>query len=77
MHPFTLILAQALISLMMAFLMTGIFGFIENGHEANWVSIWFKHFITAWPIAFILSLVVSRIAFALAVKLTPKPLRHS
>lgn len=77
MHPFTLILAQALISLMMAFLMTGIFGFIENGHASNWISIWLKHFITAWPIAFVLSLVVSRIAFTLAVKLTPKPLRHS
>jgi len=77
MHPITLILAQAFISLMMAFLMTGIFGFIEHGHTAHWMSIWLKQFITAWPIAFGLSLVVSRIAFALAVKITPKPFRHS
>lgn len=76
MHPITLILAQAFISLMMAFLMTGIFGFIENGHTANWMSVWLKQFITAWPIAFALSLIVSRIAFALAIKLTPKTLRQ-
>ncbi|PMH43258.1 MFS transporter [Vibrio sp. 10N.286.49.B3] len=66
----TLITAQALISLMMAFLMTGIFSFLELGFSAVWLEVWMSHFIVAWPIAFILSLFVSKIAFKAAIKLT-------
>ncbi|WP_432463448.1 DUF2798 domain-containing protein [Agarivorans sp. QJM3NY_33] len=69
-NPKTIIIAQFLISLMMAFLMTGIFSFIELGFNAQWLSIWLERFLLAWPIAFLLSLVVSKVSFGIALKLT-------
>lgn len=66
----TLILAQIFISLMMAFLMTGIFSFVELGMNQEWLYTWAKHFVVAWPIAFILSLFVSNLGFKLAIKVT-------
>jgi hypothetical protein len=65
----TIILAQIFISLQMALLMTGIFSFLELGLTYQWVSVWGGRFIVAWPIAFVLSLVTSRVAFALALKI--------
>ena len=68
--PKTIILAQIFISLAMAFLMTGIFCFIGHGPSVAWLEDWAKAFVTAWPMAFVLSMVVSRYAFKLAFRLT-------
>ena len=62
----TLLLAQLLISCMMAFLMTGIFGFINLGPTAEWLHEWPRAFAAAWPIAFCLSLGVGKLAFYVA-----------
>jgi len=66
----TILIAQFLISLMMAFLMTGIFSFIDLGFNYQWLIIWAQHFIIAWPIAFSLSLVVSKLSFSIALRVT-------
>ena len=66
----TLILAQVLIALMMAALMTGIFGFIHLGPTAAWLPEWGKSFVMAFPIAFVLSQAVGPLAFRLAHALT-------
>ncbi|EPW7036677.1 DUF2798 domain-containing protein [Vibrio parahaemolyticus] len=66
----TLIIAQIFISLMMAFLMTGIFSFFDLGMTQIWLQTWMKHFIVAWPIAFILSIFVGNLGFKLANKVT-------
>lgn len=69
-NPKTIVLAQFFISLMMAFLMTGFFSWLELGFNIQWLAIWAKHFILAWPIAFALSLVVGNLGFKLASRLT-------
>ncbi|HGF7192462.1 TPA: DUF2798 domain-containing protein [Vibrio cholerae] len=66
----TLIVAQLFISLMMAFLMTGIFSFLELGMSHVWLQTWMSKFIVAWPIAFILSIFVGNLGFKLATKVT-------
>lgn len=66
----TILVAQFLISLMMAFLMTGIFSLLNLGVSLATLKIWLMQFITAWPMAFVLSLGVSKLAFAIAYKLT-------
>ncbi|MBD9455745.1 MULTISPECIES: DUF2798 domain-containing protein [unclassified Rhizobium] len=63
----TIIFAQLFISGMMAFLMTGFFGFIHATSILAWVAEWAKAFVVAWPVAFILSLAVGRLGFKLAV----------
>ena len=69
----TMILAQLLISFMMAALMCGIMGLIALGPTSAWLVAWPRQFIIAWPIAFVLSLVVGKVAFAIAIPLTVKP----
>lgn len=64
----TLLLAQAFITLMMAFSMSGIMSFIALGPTWLWLTEWPKAFIIAWPIAFLLTLFVSRLGFAMAFK---------
>lgn len=66
----TLLLAQFFISTLMALLMTGLFSFVELGLTQIWAQVWLEHFLTAWPIAFILSLVVSNLSFWMATRLT-------
>lgn len=65
----TLITAQFLISGMMAFLMSGYATAIHLGIGPDFPSIWGWAFLTAWPVAFLLSLVVGPIAFGLAARL--------
>lgn len=65
----TLFLAQCLITLMMAFSMSGIMGFISLG--AAFLPVWPQSFIIAWPIAFVLTQIVTPVAFGLAKMLTP------
>lgn len=67
----TLVLAQLLISLMMATLMTGFFSFLALGFSEVWPQAWFHNFIIAWPLAFCLSLVVGKLAFGIAHKVFP------
>jgi len=69
-HPRTIIVAQLFISCMMAFLMTGFFGFLHFGPTKYWLREWAGAFIIAWPVAFCLSLVVGKLAFSLAVRVT-------
>lgn len=64
-----LLCAQFLIALMMSFLMTGIFNFIQLGFSYSSFLAWLKKFGTAFPIAFILSMIVSKFAFFIANKI--------
>ncbi len=66
----TLLIAQLLMTFMMAFLMSGIMSMIQLGATATWLQVWPQQFIIAWPIAFCLTLVVSKIAFGVAHKLS-------
>lgn len=66
----TILIAQALISLTMAFLMTGIFSLIEFGPTLAWLRTWMQNFVTAWPIAFVLSIIVSKVSFGIAFRIT-------
>lgn len=65
----TLLLSQLLITLMMAFSMSGIMSLIALGPSAEWLRIWPRQFIIAWPIAFVLTLFISRFGFFLAHRL--------
>ncbi|MCW1930818.1 DUF2798 domain-containing protein [Pararhodobacter zhoushanensis] len=69
-----ILLAQVFISGLMAFSMSGIMGFLHTGNAPDFIKIWLSAFITAWPIAFVLSLGVSPLAFWMAGRLA-KP-RH-
>jgi hypothetical protein len=62
----TLLLAQVLITFMMAASMSGIMSFIALGPSALWLRVWPSQFLIAWPIAFVLTLFVSKFAFSLA-----------
>lgn len=66
----TLLLAQVFITLMMAASMSGIMSLLAVGPSAGWPLIWAKEFAIAWPIAFCLTFVASRIAFAMARRIT-------
>jgi hypothetical protein len=68
----TIIIAQALISGMMACLMTGFFGFLHFGPTDRWLHEWFEAFVIAWPVAFCLSLFVGRLSFKIACRITGK-----
>ncbi|MGU3575964.1 DUF2798 domain-containing protein [Brucellaceae bacterium C25G] len=66
----TIILAQAFISFMMAFLMTGFFGALHFGITLVWLTEWLQAFLIAWPVAFCLSLFVGRLGFKVANVIT-------
>jgi len=68
----TIIIAQLLISGMMAALMTGFFGFLHLGPTSLWLYEWRNSFAIAWPVAFVLSTVVGWISFKIACKITGK-----
>jgi len=61
-----LLLAQAAITMMMAFSMSGIMSLIALGPTAQWLQGWPRAFITAWPIAFCLTLVFGPLGFRIA-----------
>lgn len=64
----TLFLAQLLITFSMALTMSGIMGFIALG--AAFLPIWPKSFLIAWPIAFVVSQIITPLSFKLAHRLT-------
>ena len=61
-----IILAQVFISGLIALLMSGIMSLFHRGFSAELLQIWSSTFIVAWPIAFVLSLVVGPVSFKLA-----------
>ena len=65
----TLLIAQILMTFMMALMMSGIMSLLVFGPTAEWLRVWRHQFLLAWPIAFVLTLGVSRIAFPLAGRL--------
>ena len=67
-----LLLAQFFISMMMAFVMSGIMGAIALGPTELWLHTWPRSFITAWPIAFVLSMPIGALSFWIAGKLLPQ-----
>lgn len=67
----TIILAQVFISFSMALSMSGIMGFIALG--ADVLAAWPRNFIIAWPIAFIVSQILTPLSFKLANMLTSEP----
>lgn len=66
----TIIIAQILISFLMALSMTGIFTFSQLGFSFDTVEQWLSRFIIAWPIAFALSIPISKLSFKLANKIS-------
>lgn len=66
--PRLIIIAQVFISAMMAFLMTGFAMLISHGLTAALPGLWARAFLTAWPVAFGLSLIVGPLAFRLAYR---------
>ncbi len=65
----TLIIAQLIMTFMMALMMSGIMLGIGMGFRAEWLRHWPPQFLIAWPIAFALTQLVSRVAFPLAIRL--------
>jgi hypothetical protein len=54
---------------MMAFIMSGIMGFISAGPQ--FLPHWPLTFITAWPIALIVTQFVTPLAFRIAMRIAP------
>lgn len=67
----TLLLAQLIISFLMATIMTGFFSLLALGVSPQWPQAWLHNFAIAWPVAFCLSLVVGKVAFAIAHRVFP------
>lgn len=65
----TLLLAQLLITFMMAASMSGIMSLIAMGPTLEWLHAWPGQFMIAWPIAFVLTLFTSKIGFVIARRL--------
>lgn len=61
-----LLVAQGLITMMMAASMSGVMSLIALGPSRQWLMEWPVAFITAWPIAFCLTLFVGPLGFRLA-----------
>jgi hypothetical protein len=55
---------------MMAWLMTGFFGFLHFGPTTAWLREWLGAFVIAWPVAFVLSLFVGKLGFTIAIRIT-------
>ena len=64
--PKTLLLAQVFITFFMAASMSGIMSVIHMGPTMEWLQTWPREFIIAWPIAFVLTQIFSRLGFKLA-----------
>jgi hypothetical protein len=66
----TLFVAQLTITFMMSFSMSGIMSFIAIGPTMDWLYAWPVNALTAWPIAFGLTQIVTPLAFFAATRLT-------
>ena len=65
----TLLLAQVFITFRMAASMSGLMSLLALGPTSQWLHAWPGQFAMAWPIAFVLTMVVSRLGFGLAVRI--------
>jgi hypothetical protein len=68
----TQLLAQIFITFMMAASMSGIMTLVALGPSMEVLGIWPRQFMIAWPIAFLLTLFISKFGFRLARRLTDK-----
>ncbi len=68
----TMIVGQILISMMMAFLMTGFFSFLTFGLSLDFLQTWAEQFVISWPVAFCFSMLVNKFAFSLAAWITSR-----
>jgi len=62
------LITQILMTFMMASTMSGIMSLIELGPTMVWLNHWPKGFLLAWPVAFMLNMIVRPTAMALARK---------
>jgi hypothetical protein len=65
----TELVAQLIITFCMALIMSGIMGYIAAGPA--YFAHWPQTFITAWPIAFLVTQFVGPFAFKIAFRLAP------
>ena len=61
----TIIISQLVMTFIMALTMSGIMSMIALGPTAEWLAIWPKQFIMAWPIAFVLTMIAWPLSMAL------------
>ncbi|MEP2783223.1 MAG: DUF2798 domain-containing protein [Pseudoruegeria sp.] len=54
------IITGILMSLVMAFALSGFFILTKMGFAQGWQLAWFKGFISAWPVALVLSMLIGR-----------------
>lgn len=64
------LLFAALMSLSMAFLMSALITLINRGAGSGYLTAWMQSFITAWPVAFVLVLVLAPLMRRLVARLT-------
>lgn len=64
-----IIITQVFISGMMAFVMTLFFSILNLGLNSLMIQEWLTSFAIAWPVAFLFSLVISPLAFAISGKM--------
>ena len=62
----TLLLAQVFITFFMSLTMSGFMGALHMGLTPEFLKTWPRDWIIAWPVAFILTQVFSRLGFKLA-----------
>ncbi|MBD3787863.1 MAG: DUF2798 domain-containing protein [Sphingomonadales bacterium] len=65
----TIVLAQGIISCLMALMMTFLFSILPFGFGPGWLGTWIGRWLAAWPVAFGLSLGVGPLSFWLAFRL--------
>ncbi|MGD9862767.1 MAG: DUF2798 domain-containing protein [Pseudodonghicola sp.] len=68
----TLLVAQLMITLLMAGSMSGIMSAVGMGLTHDWLSSWPKQFLIAWPTAFVMTQIFSRVGFAIAFRIVPR-----
>jgi hypothetical protein len=68
-----IITAQLFISAMMALFMTGLFSALQDGLTVLWLEHWGQRFVVAWPIAFVASMVIGPLGFAMARRVLRVP----
>ncbi len=61
----TIIISQLVMTFIMALTISGIMLLITLGPTAEWLAIWPKQFIMAWPIAFVLTMIAWPLSMAL------------
>lgn len=66
----TILIGQLLMTFLMALSMSGILSAIILGLNGDWLAQWPGQFLTAWPIAFVMTLIWSRVAFPLAGRIS-------